>query len=340
MTALEPNLATTAGAPKAQAIVQLVYGTDPERVLGLAEVDQPTIGPDQVLVRVSAASVDRGTWHCMTGKPYAMRLAGFGVRAPKASNPGRAMAGTVETVGTAVTELRPGDEVYGSCDGAFARYVRAETKMLAPKPANLSFAEAATVPISGGTALQAVRKAKVQVGHRVLVVGASGGVGSFAVQIAKARGAHVTGVCRTAKVDFVRSLGADVVIDYTAEDPTAGDDRYDVILDVGGNRRLSHLRRVLTRRGTLIIVGGETGGRWLGGFDRSLRAVLLSPFVSQTLGMLVSSENGADLRTLGELIESGQVTPAIDHTYTLKDVPTAIRRIADGTVQGKIAITL
>jgi NADPH:quinone reductase-like Zn-dependent oxidoreductase len=339
MTALEPNLAPT-GAPKAPAIVQLAYGTDPERVLGLAEVDQPTIGADQVLVRVSAASVDRGTWHCMTGEPYAMRLAGFGVRAPKASNPGRAVAGTVEAVGAAVTELRPGDEVYGSCDGAFARYVRAEVKMLAPKPANLSFAEAATVPISGGTALQAVRKAKVRSGHRVLVVGASGGVGSFAVQIAKARGAHVTGVCRTAKMDFVRSLGADVVIDYTAEDPTAGDDRYDVILDVGGSHRLSHLRRVLTRRGTLVIVGGETGGRWLGGFDRSLRAVVLSPFVGQTLGMLVSSENGADLRTLGELIESGQVTPAIDHTYPLQDVPTAIRRIADGTVQGKIAITL
>jgi NADPH:quinone reductase-like Zn-dependent oxidoreductase len=339
MTALEPNLATT-GAPKAPAIVQLVYGTDPDRVLDLGEVDQPTIAADQVLVRVSAASVDRGTWHCMTGEPYAMRLLGFGVRAPKASNPGRAMAGTVEAVGAAVTELRPGDEVYGSCDGAFARYVRAEAKMLAPKPANLSFAEAATVPISGGTALQAVRKAKVQSGQRVLVVGASGGVGSFAVQIAKARGAHVTGVCSTAKVDFVRSLGADVVIDYTAEDPTAGDDRYDVILDMGGSRRLSHLRRVLTRRGTLVVVGGETGGRWLGGFDRSLRAVLLSPFVSQTLGMLASSENGADLRTLGELIESGQVTPAIDHTYPLKDVPTAIRRIADGTVQGKIAITV
>lgn len=338
-TSPEPAPETTE-APKMQAIVQVAYGTDPDIVLRVADVDRPTIADDEVLVRVAAASVDRGTWHCMTGEPYAMRLAGFGVRAPKASNPGRAWAGTVAAIGAGVTEVQPGDEVYGSSDGAFAEYVRAKAKVLAPKPSNLSFAEAATVPISGGTALQAVRKAKVQPGQRVLIVGASGGVGSFAVQIAKARGAHVTGVCIGAKVDFVRSLGADRVIDYSAEDFTLGGDRYDVILDIGGHRRLSHLRRVLTRRGTLLIVGGETGGRWLGGFDRSLRAVGLSPFVSQTLGMLNSKENGAELRTLSELIESGQVRPAIDHTYSLSEVPAAIGRIADGSVRGKVAITL
>ena len=223
-------------------------------------------------MRVAAASVDMGTWHCMTGMPYAMRLAGFGVRSPKASNPGRALAGTVESVGKNVTEFKPGDEVYGSCDGSFAEYARVETSMLAAKPANLSFEQAAAVPISGGTALQAVRKANVQPGQKVLIVGASGGVGTFAVQIAKAFGAEVTGVCSTAKVDLVRSLGADHVIDYTDDDFTDGEHRYDVILDIGGNRRLSHLRRALTPRGTLVIVGGETGGRWLGGFDRSLRA--------------------------------------------------------------------
>jgi len=323
-----------------RAIVQLAYGTEPDAVLSLAEVERPTVTADEVLIRVAAASVDRGTWHCMTGEPYAMRLTGFGLRAPKSSNPGRALAGTVEAIGADVTELQPGDEVYGSCDGSFAEYVRAKAKMLAPKPLNLSFEQAATVPISGGTALQAVRKAEVRTGQRVLVVGASGGVGSFAVQIAKARGAHVTGVCSSAKVDFVRSLGADHVIDYTAEDFTLSGDRYDVILDIGGHRRLSDLRRALTRRGTLVIVGGETGGRWVGGFDRSLRAVLLSPFVSQRLGMLASSENGGDLRELGELIESGHVTPAVDRTYPLGEVPAAIRRIADGEVQGKVAITL
>jgi NADPH:quinone reductase-like Zn-dependent oxidoreductase len=323
-----------------KAIVQSAYGTDPGVVLAVRDVDRPAIGRDEVLVHVRAASVDRGTWHCMTGLPYAMRLVGFGVRAPKATNPGRALAGTVEAVGEGVTEFRPGDDVYGSCSGSFADYVRAESRMLAPKPSNLSFEQAATVPISGGTAFQAVRKANVQPGQRVLVVGASGGVGSFAVQIAKALGADVTGVCSASKADLVRQLGADRVIDYTRQDFTAGEERYDVVLDIGGHRRIAHLRRVLTRRGTLVIVGGETGGRWLGGFDRSLRAVLLSPFVSQRLGMLASTENGTDLRALGALIEAGDVTPAIDRTYSLAEVPAAISRMHENAVQGKIAITL
>jgi NADPH:quinone reductase-like Zn-dependent oxidoreductase len=199
---------------------------------------------------------------------------------------------------------------------------------LAPKPANLSFEQAAAAPISGSTALQAVRKANVQPGQKVLIIGASGGVGTFAVQIAKAFGAEVTGVCSTPKVDLVRSLGADHVIDYTREDFTAGDRRYDVILDIGGNRRLSHLRRALTPRGTLLIVGGETGGRWLGGFDRSLRAVLLSLFVHQTLGVL------------RDLIEDGQVAPAIDRTYLLSDTPNAIQYVSENRAQGKVVITV
>ncbi|HUQ63444.1 MAG TPA: NAD(P)-dependent alcohol dehydrogenase [Acidimicrobiales bacterium] len=322
------------------AIAQHRYGTDAERVLQLEEIATPDIGDGDVLVRVAAASVDMGTWHCMTGMPYAMRLAGFGVRSPKASNPGRALAGTVESVGKEVTEFRLGDEVHGTCDGSFAEYARVEMNMLASKPANLTFEQAAAVPISGGTALQAVRKANVQPGQTVLIVGASGGVGTFAVQIAKAFGAEVTGVCSTAKMDLVRSLGADRVIDYTRDDFTSGKDRYDVILDIGGSRRLWHLRRVLSPRGTLVIVGGETGGRWLGGFDRSLRAVLLSLFVGQKLGMLASKENAKDLNLLRDLIETGQVTPAIDRTYPLSETADAIRHVRDGRAQGKIVITV
>jgi NADPH:quinone reductase-like Zn-dependent oxidoreductase len=321
-----------------RAIVQDRYGTDPDAVLELAETARPTIGDDEVLVRVVAASVDMGTWHCMTGMPYAMRLAGFGVRSPKATNPGRSLAGTVESIGKEVTDFKAGDEVYGTCDGSFAEYVRVETSKLAPKPANLSFEQAAAAPISAGTALQAVRKADVQPGRKVLIVGASGGVGTFAVQIAKAFGAEVTGVCSTAKTDLVRALGADHVIDYTRDNFADGEHRYDVILDMGGNRRLLHLRRALTRQGTLVIVGGETGGRWLGGFDRSLRAVLLSPLVSQTMGMLASTENAEDLKVLRDLIESGQVTPAIDRTFPLSETAAAIRHLSDGHARGKVVI--
>ena len=322
------------------AIIQDAYGTSPESVLRLAEIARPTIGDGEVLVRVAAASVDMGTWHCMTGRPYAMRLAGFGVRSPKASNPGRALAGTVESVGKNVTGFKPGDEVYGSCDGSFAEYVRVQTSMLAAKPANLSFEQAAAVPISGGTALQAVRKANVQSGQKVLIVGASGGVGTFAVQIAKAFGAEVTGVCSTTKVDLVRSLGAEQVIDYTDDDFTRGEHRYDVILDTGGNRRLSHLRRALTPRGTLVIVGGETGGRWLGGFDRSFRAVVLSLFVRQTLSMLASKENATDLNELRHRIETGEMTPAIDRTYPLSDAADGIQYVSEGRAKGKVVITV
>jgi NADPH:quinone reductase-like Zn-dependent oxidoreductase len=323
-----------------RAIVQARYGNDAERVLRVDEVAEPVIGDDEVLVRVAAASVDMGTWHCMTGMPYAMRLAGFGVRSPKAPNPGRAFAGLVQSVGKNVDGFALGDAVYGTCDGAFAQLVRVEPKRLAAKPANLSFEEAASAPISGSTALQAVRKAGVRSGESVVVVGASGGVGTFAVQIAKAFGAEVTGVCSTSKVSLVRSLGADHVIDYTREDFADGRTRYDVILDIGGNRRLSHLRRALGRRGRLVIVGGETGGRWVGGFDRSLRAVALSPFVSQHLGMLASTENSTELIALSELIEAGQVTPVIDRAYALSEAPTAIGDLRSGRARGKFVITI
>ena len=325
-----------------KSVVQERYGSAPEDVLRLAAVDRPTIDDHEILVRVRGASVDRGTWHLMAGLPYPVRLA-FGLRRPKFANPGRTLAGTVEAVGSSVTGFRPGDEVFGIAggNGSFAEYVVARPDKLAPKPVNLSFEQAAAVPVSGSTALQAVRdRARVRAGEKVLVIGASGGVGSFAVQIAKALGAEVTGVASTAKVDAVRALGADRVVDYTREDVADGRHRFDVILDIGGNRRLSHLRRALTPRGRLVIVGGETGGRWLDGLDRQFRAVLLSPFIGQKLGFFVSSENAGYLVALRELIESGQVTPAIDRTYPLGEVAAAIRYLLDGHARGKLSITI
>ncbi|MCW3036737.1 MAG: Alcohol dehydrogenase zinc-binding domain protein [Actinobacteria bacterium] len=338
--AVEP-MPATAGVETMKAIVQDEYGSAPEGVLRLAEVARPTIGDDEILVHVRAASVDRGTWHLMAGLPYPMRVMGFGFRRPKAANPGRSVAGTVESVGKNVNEFKPGDEVYGTCDGSFAEYARARAGLLAPKPANLSFEQAAAVPVSGLAALQAVRdKAQVQTGEKVLIVGASGGVGTFAVQIAKAFGAEVTGVCSTGKTDLVRALGADHVIDYTIEDFADGEHRYDAVLDIGGNRPLSQLRRALTPRGRLVIVGGETDGRWLGGADRLLRAPLLSPLVSQKLGTLTTSENSEDLRVLRELLEAGKIAPAIDRTYPLSEVPVAIRHMQEGHARGKVVIAV
>jgi NADPH:quinone reductase-like Zn-dependent oxidoreductase len=323
------------------AIVQDEYGSVPEEVLRLAETATPTVGDGEILVRVRAASVDRGTWHMMAGLPYPIRLAGFGLRAPKALNPGRSVAGTVESAGKDVTGFVPGDEVYGTCDGgSFAPYARAQASKLAPKPANLSFEEAAAVPVSALTALQAVRHGNVHAGQQVLIIGASGGVGSFAVQIAKACGAEVTGVCSTAKTGLVASLAADHVIDYTRADFADGQHRYDVILDIGGCNGLAHLRRALTPRGRLVLVGGEDGGRWLGGMDRQLRALLLFPLVSQKLTTFIASENSADLVILRDLIESGKVTPAIDRTYPLNQTPAAIRHVQEGRARGKLVITV
>jgi len=323
------------------AIVQDVYGPAPEGVLRVEEIARPVIGEGEVLVRVRAASVDRGTWHVMAGLPYPIRLAGFGLRRPKYRNPGRNLAGTVEAVGASVTAFAAGDAVFGIGEASFAEYSRARPDKLAPKPAKLSLDQAAAVPVSALTALQAVRDhGRVQTGQQVLIVGASGGVGTFAVQIAKAFGAEVTGVCSTAKLDAVRALGADHLVDYTTDDFAAGKHRYDVILDIGGNRRLPHLRRALTRRGRLVIVGGETDGRWLGGVDRQVRALLLSPFVSQKLGTFVASENAKDLIALGELIDSGQLAPAIDRSYPLSEVAAAIRYLLDGRARGKLVITI
>jgi NADPH:quinone reductase-like Zn-dependent oxidoreductase len=329
----------TAQVKPMKAIVQDEYG-DAEDVLRLEEIDRPEIGADEVLLRVHAAGVDRGVWHLTTGLPYPIRLAGYGVRAPKTRIRGREVAGRVEAVGKDVTTLRPGDEVFGIGEGCFAEYACAKANKLAPKPKALTFEQAAAVGVSGLTALQAVRDGgQVRPGQKVLVIGASGGVGTFAVQIAKAFGAEVTGVCSTTKVDLVRSLGANHVIDYTCDDISGEGQRYDVILDIGGHRSLTHLRRALTPHGTLVIVGSETGGRWLGGFDRSLRAPILSAFVGQKLGALTCLENAEDLIVLTELIGSGTVTPAVDKTFPLSETPAAIQYMQEGHARGKVVIT-
>lgn len=329
-----------AEAPTMKAIVQDHYG-EAEDVLRMEEINRPEIGPDEVLLRVHAAGVDRGVWHIMTGLPYPIRLMGYGLRTPSTRVRGREVAGRVEAVGENVTTLHPGDEVYGIGEGSFAEYAPARADKLAPKPKNLTFEQAAATPISALTALQGVRDSgQVQSGQKVLIIGASGGVGTFAVQIAKAYGAEVTGVCSTTKVDLVRSLGADHVIDYTRHDITDAGQRYDVILDNGGNRSLTRLRRALTPRGTLVIVGAETGGRWLGGVDRLLRAPMMSPFVGQKLRTLTNSENARDLTVLTTLIESGAVTPAVDRTYPLSETPAAIQYMRQGHARGKVVVTV
>ena len=322
-----------------KAIVRDTYGS--AGVLELRDIDKPEIGDDEVLVRVRAAGVDQGVWHVMTGLPYPIRLAGYGLRAPKTPVLGADVAGVVEAVGNDVTRFQPGDEVFGIAKGSYAQYARARADRLAPKPANLSLEQAAVVAISGLTALQAVRDhGRVESGQKVLVIGASGGVGTYAVQLAKAFGAEVTGVCSTTKVDIVRSIGADHVIDYTRDDFAAGEQRYDVVVDIGGNSSLSRLRRALTRKGTLVIAGGETDGRWLGGSDRQVRALLLSPFVGQKLGTFVSRENHEDMIVLKELIQAGKITPVIDRTYPLSEVSAAIRYMREGRARGKLVITV
>ena len=322
-----------------KAIVRYKYGS-PD-VLGLRETDKPEIGDDEVLVRVHAAGVDRGVWHLMTGLAYAIRLAGYGLRAPKNPILGRDLAGVVEAVGKNVTRFRPGDEVFGIGEGSFAEYALAREDKLAPRPENLTFEQAAVVAISGLTALQGLRDhGRVELGQEVLIIGASGGVGTYAVQLAKAFGARVTGVCSTTKVEMVRSIGADHVIDYTREDFAEGAQHYELILDIGGNSSLTRLRRALTPKGTLVIVGGEGGGRWLGGTDRQLRAMMLSPLVGQKLGTFINKENHEDLIVLKELIESGKVTPVIDRTYPLAEVPEAIRYLEEGHARGKVVISV
>ena len=321
-----------------KAIVQDEYG--PADVLKMMDIEVPVPGDDDVLVRVHSAGVEIGVWHVMAGKPYLLRIMGFGLRKPKVAVRGRDVAGVVEAVGKNVTRFQPGDEVFGTADGSFAEYASAPEARLAPKPGNVTFEQAAVVPISGGTALQGLRKGNIRPGQKVLIVGASGGVGSFAVQIAKAFGAEVTGVSSTEKMDFVRSLGADDLIDYTRENFADGTRHWDLILDTGGRRSLSDLRRALTPKGTLVIVGGEGGGNWLGGFDRNLRSGLVSMFVPQRLMMLASKELGEHFDALRELIEAGKVTPVIDRTYPLSEAPEAIRHLEEGHPRGKVVITV
>lgn len=322
-----------------RAIVQDTYGS-PD-VLELRDIDKPVVGADDLLVRVHAAGVDPGVWHLMTGLPYLVRIMGFGLRAPKDRVRGRDVAGRVEAVGGNVTRFQPGDQVFGTCEGSFAEYARAREDRLALKPANLTFEQAAAVPISAVTALQGLRdKGRVQPGQKVLIIGAAGGVGTFAVQLAKAFGAEVTGVCSTTKADLIRSIGADHVIDYTREGFTDGARRWDLILDTAGRRPLSQLRRALTPRGTLVMVGGEGGGRWLGGFQRQLMAPLFSLFMGVRLIGLIAMERAADLQFLRELIEAGKVTPVIDRTYPLSEVPEAIRYLAKGHARGKVVVTV
>jgi NADPH:quinone reductase-like Zn-dependent oxidoreductase len=320
-----------------KALIHTTYGTTD--LLEVGDIERPEISDDEVLIRVHAAGVDRGVWHFMAGLPYPIRLAGGGLRRPKNPVLGMDVAGIVEAVGNDVTRFKPGDEVFGIGKGTYAEYARAPERKLAPKPANLTFEQAAAVAISGLTALQALRDhGQVQRGHEVLIIGASGGVGTYAVQLAKAFGARVTGVCSTSKVDLVRSVGADRVIDYLQEDFADSDRRFDLILDIGGNSSLSRLRKVLTPKGTLIIVGGEGGGRWLGGLDRQMRATAQSLFVGQKQGTFISRENHEDMIVLADLIEAGKVTPVVDRSYPLSEAAHAIRHIEQGQARGKVVV--
>lgn len=321
-----------------QAIVQGTYGS--ADVWRLARIPTPGIADGEVLLRVRAAGLDRGTWHLMTGRPYLLRL-GFGIRGPRNQVPGRDVAGTIVAVGSAVTRFSAGDEVFGISRGSFAEYAVAREDKLARKPVNASFEQASVIPVSALTALQALCDVgRVEPAQKVLIIGASGGVGTYAVQLAKAFGAEATGVCSTAKLDLVRSLGADHVIDYTRDDFADGAHRYDLILDIAGNPALSRLRRALTPTGTAVIAGGEAGGNLAGGIDRQMRALALSPFVRQRLTSFICKERSGDLERLTDLIEAGAVTPSIDRTYSLDQAPEAMRYLEAGKARGKVAITI
>jgi len=320
-----------------RAIVQSAYGSADAMQLGT--IERPSIGAREVLIEVRAAGVDRGTWHLMTGTPYLLRLMGFGLRRPKNAVPGFDVAGTVVAIGADVSRFAIGDEVFGVSRGSFAEYAAALESKLWHKPENLGFEQAAVMGISALTALTALQdSARVAAGQRVLVVGASGGVGTFAVQIAAALGAKVTGVCSTAKVDLVASLGAERVLDYTRDDFADGSQRYDVVLDIGGCSPVSRLRRALTPRGTLVIVGGEGGGRWSPNMGRQLYALALSPFVAQRLTMAVNKEHYEGLAQLARLAAAGKITPVIERSYPLEQVPDAMRHLEAGKARGKLAI--
>jgi NADPH:quinone reductase-like Zn-dependent oxidoreductase len=321
-----------------KAIVQDKYGS-PDDVLELKDIGRPVVKDDEVLVHVHAAALHAGDWLGMRGVPYFMRPA-FGLLKPKNRVPGTDVAGHVEAVGKNVKQFQPGDEVLGTCNGAIAEYACAAEDKFVPKPVNLTFEQAATVLASAFAALHGLRDAgKVQPGQKVLIIGASGGVGTFAVQIAKSFGAEVTGVCSTRNVDMVRSIGADHVVDYTEEDCTQSGERYDLMLDMVGNRSLSDCRRALTPKGTLVLVGGR-GGPWLMGMGRTVRALVLSPFVSQRMRFFVSMPSNEDLVVLKELVEAGKVTPVIDRTYPLSETPEAMAYVGEGHARGKVVITV
>ena len=324
-----------------KAIVYCDYGL---ANLKLADVKKPTPNDEQILVKVHAASVNPYDWHFIEGTPKIMRLMGVGLRKPKDTQVGVDFAGTVEAVGKNVTQFKPGDDVFGGRGGAFAEYVcRRAAGAVALKPANITFEQAASVNIAGITALQAIRdKGKVQPGQKVLINGASGGVGTFAVQIAKSFGADVTGVCSTRNVDLVRSLGADHVIDYTKEDFAKGTERYDVILDNVPNHSLSECRHILNPKGKYVMIGGggPNDSRWVGPFGRVIHALLVSPFISQEMGMMMADANQKDLTVLADMMQSGKVKPVIDRTYKLSEVPDAIRYLEEGHARGKVVITI
>src|SRR2546421_5718095 len=331
---------TAAPTNPMKAIVYCDYGLSN---LKLEEIEKPTPNDDQLLVRVRAASVNPYDWHFVEGSPKIMRAMGVGLRKPKDTRLGVDFAGTIEAVGKNVTQYKLGDEVFGGRGGAFAEYVcRRADGAIALKPANITFEQAASVNIAGITALQGLRdKGKVEPGQKVLINGASGGVGTFAVQIAKSFGADVTGVCSTKNLDMVRSLGADHVIDYTKEDFTKGDQHYDVILDNVANHSLSECRRVINPDGKYVLIGGGgvNEGRWLGpGLTHALNAMFLSKFVSQKMGMMLAELNQKDLTALADLMQSGKVTPVIDRTYTLSELPQAIEYLEQGHARGKVVV--
>lgn len=319
-----------------KAIVQDRYGS--ADVLQLREIARPRPGADEVIVRVHSAGIDFGVWHLMAGIPYAVRLVS-GLRRPKNPVRGTEFAGVVEEVGANVTAFKAGDRVFGVGEGSFAEYARAAQSKLLHMPANLSFEEAAAVPVSATTALVGLRAAKLEAGQKVLITGAGGGVGSYAVQIARAMGAEVTGVCSTAKVDFVRQLGATHVIDYMREDVTAGDRTYDAIIDLAGSRAVSTLRRVLAPQGTLVILGGEGGGKWLG-MGRQVWSQLVGIGTRQKFRSPLALVNQKDLAVLKEMLEAGKLKPAVGRRYPLSEVPTAIHALAEGHSRGKAVITV
>jgi NADPH:quinone reductase-like Zn-dependent oxidoreductase len=320
-----------------KAIVQTRYG--PPDVLEVSETDKPVPGDKDVLLRVRAAALNPLDWHNMRGLPYPLRI-GSGLAKPKSRILGVDVAGQVEAVGADVSQFRPGDEVFGLCDGSLAEYAPAREDRLAPKPAGLTFEQAAAVPVGALTALQSLRdRGRIQTGQKVLIVGASGGVGTFAVQIAKWFGADVTGVCSTRNVDLVRSIGADHVIDYTREDFTRSGRSYDLMIDTAGTRSLSECRRALTPKGTYVVIGAPSG-RWLKGPDRFLKALVLSLFVSQRMVPFLTRASKGDLVVLKDLLEAGKIKPVIDRSYALAGVPEAIRYLEEGHVRGKVVITL